>query len=102
MGPIVKIHGETGRLIVLGQFDVNLYRAFRGSSQQLLDNATVREILIDLEQVHSMDSSAIGMMLLLQERASLSDKSMYLINCRDAVRQTLAGSGAGRHFKFRH
>ena len=49
----------------------------------------MQEIQVDFDQVPFLDSSALGMLLLLKERATSQKKSMALINCRDTVLQVL-------------
>nr|WP_176426158.1 STAS domain-containing protein [Chromobacterium sp. ASV5] len=87
MKPVVKVDGNLGTLLLIGQFDFNLHKDFRQASQELLDNPAVEEIQVDFDQVPFLDSSALGMLLLLKERAASQKKSMILINCREAVMQ---------------
>lgn len=89
MKPVVKVEGQIGTLILVGQFDFNLHKDFRLSSQELLENQAVQEIQVDFDQVPFLDSSALGMLLLLKERATSQKKAMSLVNCRDTVLQVL-------------
>lgn len=89
MKPVVKIEGSTGRLILVGQFDFNMHKDFREASQALLDAAQVSDIQVDFDQVPFLDSSALGMLLLLKERAALQKKALSLVNCHDTVQQVL-------------
>jgi len=89
MKPVVKLEGSTGRLVLVGQFDFNMHKDFRQASQELLDNPEIQEIAVDFDQVPFLDSSALGMLLLLKERASLQKKSLLLVNCHDTVQQVL-------------
>ncbi|TDR71058.1 STAS domain-containing protein [Paludibacterium purpuratum] len=89
MKPVVKVEGNIGRLVLLGQFDFNMHKDFRQASQELLDNEHVVEIQVDFDQVPFLDSSALGMLLLLKERAALQKKSLSLVNCHDTVQQVL-------------
>jgi anti-anti-sigma factor len=89
MKPVVKIDGNTGRLVLVGQFDFNMHKDFRQASQELLDHPAVQEIVVDFDQVPFLDSSALGMLLLLKERATLQKKNLSLINCHDTVQQVL-------------
>ncbi|BEV71899.1 MULTISPECIES: STAS domain-containing protein [unclassified Paludibacterium] len=89
MKPVVKVEGNIGRLVLLGQFDFNMHKDFRQASQELLDANQVTEIQVDFDQVPFLDSSALGMLLLLKERAALQKKSLALVNCHDTVQQVL-------------
>ncbi|CUA81454.1 MULTISPECIES: STAS domain-containing protein [Gulbenkiania] len=89
MKPVIKLEGSVGRLVLVGPFDFNMHKDFRQASQSLLDEPGVEEILVDFEQVPFLDSSALGMLLLLKERAAAQKRTLALINCRDTVKQVL-------------
>jgi len=89
MKPIVKLRGHVGSIFLVGQFDFNAHKAFRQASQELLDNNDITEIEVDFDQVPYLDSSALGMLLLLKERTSSAGKGLALVNCRETVRQVL-------------
>ena len=80
MKPVVKVEGQVGTLVLVGQFDFNLHKDFRLSSQELLENPAVQEIQVDFDQVPFLDSSALGMLLMLHERAQAEGKEIVL--CR--------------------
>lgn len=89
MKPIVKVEGKTGTIMLIGQFDFNVHKDFRAASQELLEKPEVSSIDVDFEQVPYLDSSALGMLLLLKERAGAAGKELALVNCKDTVRQVL-------------
>ncbi|WP_174875272.1 STAS domain-containing protein [Vogesella oryzae] len=89
MKPIVRIEGKSGSIVLVGQFDFNVHKDFRAASQELLENSAISHIEVDFEQVPYLDSSALGMLLLLKERAGAAGKDLALVNCRDTVRQVL-------------
>ncbi|WP_269532400.1 STAS domain-containing protein [Chitinimonas sp. BJYL2] len=99
MTAIVEINGQTGRLLLSGQFDFSAHRDFRQACDELLGSEAVREILIDFGQVDYLDSSALGMLLLLKEKAA--GRQLALINCRDTVRQVLEIACFGKIFTIR-
>jgi len=57
--------------------------------QELLENPDVSSIDVNFEQVPYLDSSALGMLLLLKERAGAAGKDLALVQCKDTVRQVL-------------
>ena len=61
-----RLEQENGKAIIKlsGRFDFNSHREFRGSYESALDNAQLRELVIDLSGVDYLDSSALGMLLL--------------------------------------
>jgi len=89
MKPIVKVEGKTGIILLIGQFDFNVHKDFRAASQELLENPEVSSIDVNFEQVPYLDSSALGMLLLLKERAGAAGKDLALVSCKDTVRQVL-------------
>lgn len=101
MTAIVQIEGQTGRLLLSGQFDFSAHRDFRQACDDVLANAAVREVLVDFHRVDYLDSSALGMLLLLKEKASGAGKSLALVNCRDTVRQVLEIACFGKIFTIR-
>ena len=71
----------------------------RGAYAPLLDNGAVHEIEIDLGKVDYMDSAALGMLLLLQERAD--SRQITLVNASGVVSQLLDVANFGRVFNIR-
>lgn len=72
-----------------GRFDFSRHREFRGICDQTLGAAGVREVEVDFARVSYIDSSALGMLLLLRDNARLANKTVRLVNCRGSVRQIL-------------
>ncbi|MBZ0092604.1 MAG: STAS domain-containing protein, partial [Sulfuricellaceae bacterium] len=77
------------KLILKGRFDFNSQRLFRSSYDTPLGSSEVKQLEIDLGDVEYLDSSALGMLLLLKERASVAGKDIVLANCRGTVKQVL-------------
>ena len=80
-----------GRAVVSlrGRFDFSAHREFRGSCNASLDAQNVRELELDMGAVEYLDSSALGMLLLLKEHADAVCKPVKLSNCRGAVKEVL-------------
>jgi anti-anti-sigma factor len=72
-----------------GRFDFGAHRAFREIYAAALESAQVRELEVDLAEVDYLDSSGLGMLLMLREKAQAANKTVSLRNCRGAVRQVL-------------
>ncbi|MBE9610187.1 STAS domain-containing protein [Chitinilyticum piscinae] len=101
MTPTVQIEGSTGRVILSGQFDFSAHREFRQVCESLIANPEVREVLVDFQNVNYLDSSALGMLLLLKEKIGSANKTLALVNCRDAVKQVLEIACFGKIFTIR-
>lgn len=83
------IHDTKATLILSGRFDFTLHKEFRDAYEQALTTKTVKEIIINLHDVDYLDSSALGMLLLLKDRAAQNGATVLLSNCRETVRQIL-------------
>ncbi len=74
-------------IFVIGSFDVSAYEEFKENCQKYLTDSNT--FIIDLEQATYMDSSALGMLLLLREK-TLGDKTrVRLINVGKEVQSIL-------------
>ena len=61
-----------------GRFDFNAHRKFREATEQHLQDLKCREIVIDLTQVDYADSSALGMLLLLRDKATTTKQAVSI------------------------
>jgi anti-anti-sigma factor len=86
------------RIRLNGRFDFSAHRVFRDSYTASLDAGDVRELEIDLGAVDYLDSSALGMLLMLREKAEAANKTVSLANCRGSVRQVLDIDNFGKLF----
>jgi anti-anti-sigma factor len=83
------IHGGRAVVRLQGRFDFSAHRSFRDCCGVLLESGEVRELDLDMGGVEHIDSAALGMLLLLKERADAASKPVALHNCKGAVRQVL-------------
>ena len=84
-----------------GRFDFNAHRAFREAYEPSLVEAGIREVEIDFGRVEYLDSSALGMLLMLKEKAQATGKTVTLANCRGTVKQVLDIANFGKLFTMR-
>lgn len=92
--------GDRTTLKLGGRFDFHSHRDFRFSYEKLLESAT-REIIIDFNEVDYLDSSALGMLLLLREKADAAGKNVSLSGLKGAVKQVLDIANFGKLFNIR-
>lgn len=71
-----------------GRFDFNTHREFRAAAEPALLEAP-DQIQVDLAGVDYLDSSALGMLLMLRDKARGINKTVALANCCGSVRQVL-------------
>jgi HptB-dependent secretion and biofilm anti anti-sigma factor len=101
MTPTVQIEGDVGRVVLSGQFDFSAHREFRQVCETLISNPSIKEVLVDFQNVNYLDSSALGMLLLLKEKIGAASKSLALVNCRESVKQVLDIACFGKIFIIR-
>jgi anti-anti-sigma factor len=89
------------RIRLNGRFDFSAHRIFRESYTPSLEAKDVKEVEIDLGSVDYLDSSALGMLLMLREKAQAANKSVALSNCRGSVRQVLDIANFAKLFSIR-
>lgn len=76
-------------LLLEGRFDFRAHPQFREAARQALEAGGLREIDIDLARVSYLDSAALGMLLMLRERAGLPDGSLRLCHASESVQRVL-------------
>lgn len=82
--------GQELTITIQGRFDFNAHQAFRDSYQRL--DSTPRRYVVDLNGATYLDSSALGMLLLLRDHAGSDEANIRLINCNPDVRKVLSVS----------
>ena len=85
----VTISGSTAVLNMNGRFDFSAHRDFKNAYTSLMQQAGVNNLEVDLSNVEYVDSSALGMLLMLRERAQAVNKSVVLSKPSHAVAQIL-------------
>lgn len=76
-------------LALSGRFDFNVHREFKEVYLPLLAEGSLTQIDIDLSMVDYLDSSALGMLLMLRERANAANKQVTLSKPNQTVAQIL-------------
>ncbi|MBI4741960.1 MAG: STAS domain-containing protein [Betaproteobacteria bacterium] len=96
----VSTNNGEARIKLAGRFDFNSHREFRAAYEPLLDNADVRTVVIDLGGVDYLDSSALGMLLMVRDKAGSANKAVTLANAQPGVKQVLDIANFGKLFKM--
>lgn len=95
----LSIHKDLAVLSIRGRFDFSVHGVFRKLSEEALAQAEVKRVEVNLEHVDYLDSSALGMLLLLREKAaSAGKKEVGLMGVRGVVLQVLEVANFGRLF----
>ncbi|MGE0682974.1 MAG: STAS domain-containing protein [Candidatus Binatia bacterium] len=95
-----QVTGEKAKLSLSGRFDFTAHREFRQSYEDVLRQSGVAGLEVDLGGVDYIDSSALGMLLLLKENVERSRLQLVLTNCRGSVRRVLDVANFGKLFSL--
>ncbi len=83
-----SLDGKNELLIkVSGRFDFSLHEEFKAAYDGKVEDGD--RVVVDMEGVDYMDSSALGMLLLLREYVGEDDADVRLINGRPEIRNIL-------------
>lgn len=93
---VTNLDGKTV-IQLQGRFDFNAHREFREAVEQAVKEA-VTQILVDLGAVDYLDSSALGMLLMLRDKAKGAGKEVSLSNARGSVKQVIEIANFGKLF----
>lgn len=83
----VSADKKTATLKITGRFDFSLHNEFRKAYKDL--NVTGGFYVVDLKGTEYLDSSALGMLLLLKEYAESHDSRVKIINISSDIREIL-------------
>jgi anti-anti-sigma factor len=93
--------GSVATINMNGRFDFSAHRSFRDAYDSLLKQKDITCLEVDLANVVYIDSSALGMLLLLHERAHQEGKEIVLCRASSAVMQILDIANFGKLFTIR-
>lgn len=96
----VSIRAEADKCVIRlgGRFDFNAHREFRDAVDKALVQAGTQQLQIDLGEVSYLDSSALGMLLMVRDKARGLGKTVSLVNTRGSVLQVLEIANFGKLF----
>ena len=85
---IQKQVSEDGKCLTIsidGRFDISRYQDFSDTYKDHL--GSISEWVLDMGDVDYLDSSALGMLLMLRERTGGDSAAINLTNCRPGVKK---------------
>ena len=97
----IQIRDEVASILMKGRFDFQIHREFKDAYTKLFENSSVKLIEIEMSRLDYLDSSALGMLMLLNERAKAVNKSIALVNPSEVVTQVLEVANFNRLFTIR-
>ncbi|MDI3395381.1 STAS domain-containing protein [Pseudomonas sp. V98_8] len=90
----VSPDGQKLTISVKGRFDFAKHQEFR----QSYEDKSLAEVVVDLKEATYLDSSALGMLLLLRDHAGGDDSDIRVVNSSCDVRKILAISNFDKLF----
>ncbi|VXC32930.1 STAS-domain containing protein PA14_20770 [Pseudomonas sp. 8Z] len=90
--------GQELTIVIRGRFDFASHQEFRDAYERV--TITPRRYLVDLQDTSYLDSSALGMLLLLRDHAGGESAQIRLTNCSSDVRKILAISNFEQLFQI--
>jgi anti-anti-sigma factor len=87
---------------IKGRFNFEMHSQFRTAYQSEIDasSSTRKKFMIDLAGTEYIDSSALGMLLLLREEAGANEANIEIVNARPEIRKILETANFQRLFKI--
>jgi anti-anti-sigma factor len=92
----VSQEGQKLTISIKGRFDFGSHEDFRKSYEHL--NKKPSSVVVDLKEATYLDSSALGMLLLLRDHAGGENSDVRVINGSSDVRKILAISNFDKLF----
>lgn len=89
--------GQTITIVPVGNFDYHVHKEFRDAYKDASPSAA---FVIDMTKTEYMDSSALGMLLLLREHAGGEKARVTISNCGGEIRKILEISNFQKLFKI--
>lgn len=93
-----KMDGSKLTIAVSDKFDFSVHQDFRIAYETQNPKPTAYEI--DLGNTTYLDSSALGMLLLLRDFAGDNASNIHIINCNDDIRKILEISNFEQLFQI--
>ena len=84
MSITTDIKGNSGRVLLSDLFDFRIREEFKAAYTPFLGNPILQEIVVDLKHVDYIDSTALGMLLILKDAAATSGKKISVFNATKA------------------
>ncbi|NWB29390.1 STAS domain-containing protein [Pseudomonas gingeri] len=92
----VTDNGRKLTISIKGRFDFGKHQEFRDSYERV--DTRPESVIVDLNETTYLDSSALGMLLLLRDHAGGDDADIRVINSNSDVRKILAISNFDKLF----
>ena len=95
-----QVQGDKAVLKLVGRFDFNTHREFRAAYEPVMEKPGVTQVVVDLSGVEYLDSSALGMLLMLRDKATAAKRAITLSGVQGSVKQVLDIANFGKLFRI--
>ena len=96
----VTLQNNQAVMKLAGRFDFNAHREYREALDRMVALAEAQSFVVDLSEVSYLDSSALGMLLLLRDKAKQANKPITLSGVTGSVKQVLEIANFGKMFSI--
>lgn len=87
-------------IVLAGRFDFNTHRDFRTAYEPLISDPEVTAVIVNFAAVDYLDSSALGMLLMLRDKLGGVGKEISLTGVKGNVKQVLDIANFGKLFQI--
>lgn len=94
----ISADGKVLTIRISGRFDITVYKNFGETYKDCL--GSVSKCVVDMEEVEYVDSSALGMLLMLRERAGSDSAAIDIVNCSPGVKNILKTANFDKLFNI--
>ena len=81
-----------------GRFQFDSHREFRSAYEPYIEDPAARVVVVDFSGVDYLDSSALGMLLMLRDHVGGEESDIRVVNTSSDVRKILAISNFDKLF----
>ena len=93
-------NSNSGQVMLVGRLTFECHQAFRDATEPLLNAVGQSRLQLDLSGVTYMDSSALGMLLVLREKAETRNMTIALVKPSPCVIAILKVVQFGKLFQI--
>lgn len=91
-----SVNGSALTIRVTGRFDFSAHREFRAAAEKIGNG--VNSVTVDMRMTDYIDSSALGMLLILKDKVSGEKSAIKIINSSPEVKKILEIASFGQLF----
>jgi anti-anti-sigma factor len=95
-----NISGDIATFSLQGRFDFSQYALFKEEQARALDKAEVKHIVLDFGGLDYLDSAALGILLVLLDKAKEQNQTVTIKRAKGVVREILQVAHFERMFKI--